>query len=115
MLLGGWLGDGLASWGKVRTHLDQVSPFWGAKCLDGGASRATAAARSVGRLVDARLIKHRHCLGCFFCRCPFHVAVRAIGSTGGDECGCLGDAVLLAIVGLLEAALDGDDPSGWAS
>ena len=25
-------------------------------------------------------------------------------------CGCLGDAVLLIVVGLLEAALDGDDP-----
>ena len=38
---------------------------------------------------------------------------RVIRSTGGDECGCLGDAVLLAIVGLLEAALDDDDPL-WA-
>jgi hypothetical protein len=27
MLLGGWLGDGLPSWGKVRTHLNRVSPF----------------------------------------------------------------------------------------
>jgi len=26
-LLGGWLGDGLPSWGKVKTHLDRVSPF----------------------------------------------------------------------------------------
>jgi hypothetical protein len=28
-LLGGWLGIGLPSWGKVKTDLDQVSPFWG--------------------------------------------------------------------------------------
>jgi hypothetical protein len=28
-LLGGWLGSGLPSWGKVKTHLDWVSPFWG--------------------------------------------------------------------------------------
>ena len=28
-LLGGWLGDGLPSWGKVGTHLDWVNPFWG--------------------------------------------------------------------------------------
>jgi hypothetical protein len=26
-LLGGWLDDGLPSWGKVKTHLDQVSAF----------------------------------------------------------------------------------------
>jgi hypothetical protein len=37
-LLGEWLDDGLPSWGKVRTHLDWVNPFWGAKHLDGGAS-----------------------------------------------------------------------------
>ena len=34
---------------------------------------------------------------------------RAIGSIGGDECSYLGNAVLLTIVGLLKAALDGDD------
>jgi hypothetical protein len=34
-LLGRWLGDGLPSWGKVRTHLDQVIPFRGSS-LDGG-------------------------------------------------------------------------------
>ena len=38
MLLGGWLGVGLPSWGKVGTNLDQVNPFWGAECSDGGAS-----------------------------------------------------------------------------
>ena len=38
---------------------------------------------------------------------------RAIGSTGGDERGRLGDAVLLIVVGLLKAALNGDDPI-WA-
>jgi hypothetical protein len=37
------------------------------------------------------------------------VAVRSIG---GDERGCLGDVVLLVVVGLLEAALEGDDPFG---
>ena len=37
-LLVGWLGNGLPSWGKVRTHLDRVDPFWGAERLDGGAS-----------------------------------------------------------------------------
>jgi hypothetical protein len=26
-LLGRWLSDGLTSWGKVETHLDQVDPF----------------------------------------------------------------------------------------
>ena len=44
VLLGGWLGIGLPSWGKVETHLDRVNPFWGAEHLDGGASRATTAA-----------------------------------------------------------------------
>jgi hypothetical protein len=40
----------------------------------------------------------------------------AIGGTGGNECGCLGNTVLLIVVGLLEATLDGDDPPlGWAS
>jgi hypothetical protein len=34
----------------------------------------------------------------------------AAGSIGGDEHVHLGDAVLLAVVGLLEAALNGDDP-----
>jgi hypothetical protein len=37
-LLGGWLGDGLPSWGKVRTHLDRVNPFCVAERLDEGAS-----------------------------------------------------------------------------
>jgi hypothetical protein len=35
---------------------------------------------------------------------------RGVESIGGDEHGRLGDAVLLMVVGLLEAALDGDDP-----
>jgi hypothetical protein len=35
---------------------------------------------------------------------------RAVRSIGGDEHGRLGDIVLLAVVGLLEVALDGDDP-----
>jgi hypothetical protein len=35
---------------------------------------------------------------------------RAIESTGGDEHGRLGDAVLLAVIGLLEGDLNGDDP-----
>ena len=26
-LLGGWLGSGLPSWGKVKTHLNWVNPF----------------------------------------------------------------------------------------
>jgi hypothetical protein len=26
-LLGGWLGIGLPSWGKVGTHLDRFNPF----------------------------------------------------------------------------------------
>jgi hypothetical protein len=34
---------------------------------------------------------------------------RAIGRAGGNECGRLGDTVLLALVGLLKATLDGDD------
>ena len=38
VLLGGWLGVGLPSWGKVRTHLDCVNPILGAEHLDGGAS-----------------------------------------------------------------------------
>jgi hypothetical protein len=29
VLLGGWLGDGLPSWGKVKTHLNWVDPFGG--------------------------------------------------------------------------------------
>jgi GGDEF domain-containing protein len=35
---------------------------------------------------------------------------RAYESIGGDKHGRLGDAVLLAVVGLLKAALDSDDP-----
>ena len=31
-------------------------------------------------------------------------------SIGGDECGRLGDLVLLVVVSLLEATFDGDDP-----
>jgi hypothetical protein len=37
---------------------------------------------------------------------------RAVKSIRGDQCGCLGDAVLLAVVGLLKAIHDGDDPFG---
>jgi hypothetical protein len=33
-----------------------------------------------------------------------------VRSIGGDERGRLGDVVLLVVVGLLEAALDDDDP-----
>jgi hypothetical protein len=36
-LLGRWLDNGLPLGGKVGTHLDQVSPFWAAERLDGGA------------------------------------------------------------------------------
>ena len=39
--------------------------------------------------------------------------MRAVGSARGDECDHLGDAVLITVVGLLEDALDGDDPL-WA-
>ena len=35
---------------------------------------------------------------------------RAVKGTGGDERDHLGDVALLTVVGLLEAALDGDDP-----
>jgi hypothetical protein len=35
---------------------------------------------------------------------------RAFGSIGGDRCGRMGDTTLLIVVGLLEAALDGDEP-----
>jgi hypothetical protein len=35
-----------------------------------------------------------------------------VGSMGVDQCSRLGDVVLLAVVGLFEAALDGDDPLG---
>jgi hypothetical protein len=35
---------------------------------------------------------------------------RFIEITGGDECGYLVDTVLVIVVGLLKAALDGDDP-----
>jgi hypothetical protein len=35
-----------------------------------------------------------------------------IGSAGGNQCGCLGDAVLLAVVSLFKFALDSDDPLG---
>ena len=37
-------------------------------------------------------------------------STRADETIGGDESGRLGDAVLLAIVGLLKATLDDDDP-----
>jgi hypothetical protein len=47
VLLDGWLSIGLPSWGKVGTHLDRVNPFWRAEHLDGGASRATTAARNL--------------------------------------------------------------------
>jgi hypothetical protein len=109
-LLGRWLGDDLPTWGKVGTHLDRVSPFWGAECLDGGASRATIITRGLDCLADARLVERHHRLSCFLCRCPSYVTARAIGSTGGDKHGRLGAAVLLVLVGLLKAALDSDDP-----
>ena len=64
-LLGGWLSVGLPSWGKVRTHLDRVNPFWVAERLDGGDNRAIAATRNLGHLADARSIKRRYYLGCF--------------------------------------------------
>jgi hypothetical protein len=32
-----------------------------------------------------------------------------LGAHGGNECGRLGDAVLLTVVGLFEATFDGDD------
>ena len=71
VLLSGWLSVGLRSLGKVRPHLDRVNSFWGAERLDGGASRATTAARSVGLLADAQLIEHRRCLGCLPPPAPF--------------------------------------------
>jgi hypothetical protein len=65
VLLGGWLGDGLPSWGKVETHLNQVNPFWGVKHLDGGARRAIAAARSLRCLANKWVAGHCCCLSCF--------------------------------------------------
>ena len=65
VLLGGWFDIGLPSWGKVETHLDRVSPFWGTEHLNGGASQATATTRSLGYHADARSVEHRRCLGCF--------------------------------------------------
>ena len=111
-LLGRWLSDGLPSWGKVETHLDRVNPFWGAEHLDGGASQAIAATKSPGHLTDAQVADHRRYLGCFLRRRPSYVMARAVGSIGGNEHGRLGNVVLLTVVGLLEAALDGDDPLG---
>jgi hypothetical protein len=64
-LLGGWLGDGLPSWGKVKTHLIWVNPFWGAELQDGGASRATAAIKGLDHLADAQSVEHRRRLSCF--------------------------------------------------
>jgi len=107
-LLGGWLGVGLPSWGKVKTHLDRVNPFWVAKHLDGGASRAIAATRSLGHLANAWSVEHRYCLGCFLRRRPSYVTARVIGIIRGDERGRLGDTILLVVVGLLEATLNGD-------
>jgi hypothetical protein len=96
--------------GKVETHLNRVNPFWGAELLDGGASRVIATTRSLGCLAGARLVERHRCLRCFLRRCPSYVATGAIRSTGGDQCDRLGNTVLLAVVGLLRAALNGDDP-----
>jgi hypothetical protein len=35
-----------------------------------------------------------------------------MGRIRGGECSYLGDTILLVVVGLLEATLDGDDPFG---
>jgi hypothetical protein len=59
------------------------------------------------------LVKHRRRLGHFLHKRPYCVAARAVRSIGGDEHGRLGNTILLAIVGLLEATLDGDDTL-WA-
>lgn len=55
-LLGGGFGGGLHTRGMVRTHLDRVSSFYGAECLDGGASLVVTVAGGIRSLVRARLI-----------------------------------------------------------
>ena len=110
MLLGGWLGVGLPSWGKVETHLNWVNLFERGERLDGGANRTTAAARSLIYLIDAWSVEHHCCLGCFLRQRLPYVVARAIQIIGADEHDRLGDAVLLVVVSLLEATLDGDDP-----
>ena len=79
-LLGKWLGGGLPSWGKVRTHLDRINPFWGDKCLDGGATRAISIAKVIGRSADAWLVEHQHYLGCFLRRRPFVSQLGPLGA-----------------------------------
>jgi hypothetical protein len=56
------------------------------------------------------LVEHCCRLRCFLNQCPSCIMARAVGSIRGDECGRLRNVVLLAVVGLLKAALNGDDP-----
>ena len=51
--------------------------------------------------------------GVNFQKCLFTPPLGGILGPFSDECDCLGDAALLTVVGLLKAALDGDDPL-WA-
>ena len=97
--------------GKGQNSPRSVQPLLGGRAPR-RAGRAIAATRNLGRLADALLVEHRRCLGCSLHRCPSCVVARAVGSIRGDQCGHLGDVVLLVVVGLFKSALDGDDPLG---
>jgi hypothetical protein len=56
------------------------TPSGGAECLDGGANRAIAAARSLRRPANARSVERRCCLGCFLRQCPSYIAAKAVRS-----------------------------------
>ena len=98
--------------GKGKNSAQLGQPLLGAEGLDGGASRATTAARGFDCLADARSVKHHRRLGRFLHWRPSCVAARVIKSTRDDENDCLGNLVLLTAVGLLETTLDFDDPFG---
>jgi hypothetical protein len=52
---------------------------------------------------------HRH-QDPFHGRCPSSIMTEAGGTTRGGQCGSLGDTVLITVVGMLEATVDGDGP-----
>jgi hypothetical protein len=78
--LGGWLGDGLPSWGRAGAPLDQVGPFWGAERLDGGTRHAATAAGRVRHISRAQSIKCCHRLDL-----PFR-SHKVSGSCTGRRC-----------------------------
>jgi hypothetical protein len=109
-LLGKELGGGLLIEGMVITHLNQVSPFWGLSAWMEGPAELSWPLVALGTLPELGRSSVIVASNPLFHQCLSCTMVGIGGAVGCEQCNHLSDAVLIIVVGLLEAALNGDDP-----